>query len=91
MIIDAALFDCNDGEYVEELSLLQSRMFDSSGVGPISRMPRDICLRNCPKEGQLRSFVLDRVDRSGGDIAGWRFREARGPNWSGLKILIIND
>ena len=106
MLIDATLldFDPERREYVQELSTLQAHQHRTAGpcsVGPVrlnlgtlrAQMPLELTLRNCPEPGQHRSFVLDQVDRSGGDIAGWRFKEAPGPNRGArpLSVLLIND
>lgn len=66
--------------------------------------PRDFLMANCPVKGMNRAFRADRTDMSGGDIAGWRYVEADGPNkgntsWQGepsvvcepYRVLIIND
>lgn len=56
-------------------------------------MPWELTLRHCPLFGQHRSFVLKKIDKSGGDTAGWLFEEAPGPNRGAkvLQVLIIND
>lgn len=66
--------------------------------------PRNFVLKNCPQDGMHRSFHLKNVDRSGEDIAGWRYVEDAGPNKGRdfrnpgsprevppFTVLIIND
>lgn len=61
-------------------------------------------LQNCPEPGMHRTFGFKKVDDSGGDVAGWRYEEANGPNkgrhyrnggtgtaCKPLTVLIIND
>ena len=94
MILDAKQFTkSKDGIYVAEISELQ-----------LKSPPREFTLRNCPADGQHRTFHLTKVDESGGDVAGWIYEEDDGPNkgrsWADghppksvpvLKVLIIND
>jgi hypothetical protein len=94
MILDAKKFSkSSDGTLVVEISELQLR-----------RAPASFTLVNFPKDGQHRSFHPVGVDESGGDVAGWRYEQDKGPNcghsWEHGhppvsipvgKVLIIND
>lgn len=93
--------------------LLQCKAFTRSVDGTFVAEASDLGLRaplrsftlvDCPVVGQHRSFQFDRVDENSGDIAGWWYVEADGPNkgYSWLKgsppekvpvlrALIIND
>lgn len=96
MIFDAVDFAIDKcGEYVAEASLI--------GLKP-GQVLESFTLKNCPKEGQHRSFKRVRADVHGLTVAGWWYEEVAGPNcgrdWSQghpprevpvLKALIIND
>lgn len=90
MLLNASLFEFQpeNKTYCEEISLL-GRKCESLSL--ILRPSAIFTMRDCPRPGMHRSFQFAGVDRSGGDIAGWRFEEMAGPNHSGLKVLIIND
>lgn len=83
---------------------------EASELGPFGTInprvpPRSFLLRNCPEDGKHRTFTLVTVDKSFGDIMGWRYEENTGPNkgntsWRDYgqsvacepyKVLIIND
>lgn len=102
MLLDANQFDFSPErrEYVQELSTLQAHQHRTArpcSVGPLRGFQvvhRELTLQNCPELGQHRSFTLTQIDKSGGDVAGWRFRECRGPNCDDddpLQVLLIND
>ena len=87
MLLDAERldFDPERREYVQEMSQLK---------GLLQSIPRELTLTNCPEPGMHRSFQMDDVDKSGGDVAGWRYEEVPGPNRlrkTRLRVLLIND
>lgn len=84
--------------FVAEASMLR--------LPPGKALPKDFMFKNCPLPGMIRCFHFDRTDLSGdGDVAGWRFEEAPGPNCGNTSykepgspkkclpftVLIIND
>jgi len=96
VILNADQFEFLPDErcYTEELSLLNSWRLGIGVTGIV--VENYLTLLNCPEPGMQRSFRCVRIDRSGDDIAGWRFDEMPGPNRSGdaahrLNVLIIND
>jgi len=73
-------FVFSDGIYTVEMADLQ-----------LTKVPAIFRLKNCPVEGESRSFEYYRTDSSGGDAAGWWFREVGNTSKEALKVLIIND
>jgi hypothetical protein len=76
MILDRKHFD----ESNEEPGTLVAFISDLQ----LGRLPVEFGIRDGDKVG---SFVYDHKDESGGDIAGWHFKEEGGSR----KVLIIND
>ena len=101
MLLNANQFDFSPErrEYVQDLSTLLGQGLARPRAGPcsvrpVTQMHRELTLRDCPDLGQHRGFTLTRIDKSGGDIAGWRFQECQGPNCDDdnpLRVLLIND
>lgn len=88
MVFSANMFDFNPEtkEYCEEISMLARKRAEGMRLAPCH-----FTMSDCPLPGQHRSFRIKQIDKSGEDIAGWRYVEEEGPNHSGLKVLIIND
>lgn len=109
MVLDAQKFDRTNAEthkldpdgshYVQEISML-----NIPGIPEVTGL-HSFMLKNCPEPGMHRLFRLVGVDKSGGDIAGWRYEEVNGPNKGNdsyrnpgnpqqipaFTVLIIND
>ena len=80
-IFQASDFDLHDDIYSQELSYLQHRL----GVRSIGRT---ITIKgDAANRRPDRHYTLDHVDRCGGDIAGWWYREIAGSS----NVLIVND
>ena len=91
-------------EYVIELAEMQYTTDDETAAR-FSAPPPHFLLKDCPQPGMHRSFHFVKADKSGGDIAGWRYEEDNGPNKGNdsyrnpgnakrippFTILIIND
>lgn len=92
MILDANKFDRVDSETGETDPNGDQFVAEASELR-IGAPHEHVTLQNCPNPGQHRTFDFERHDWSGGDIAGWNYDEAAGPNRSDthLKVLIIND
>lgn len=58
-------------------------------VAEISELSHKIGTRNINRAITVcgRHYTFNKADRSGGDIAGWRYREISGTG----EVLIIND
>lgn len=80
MVLDAKLFDFQEDSstYVAEISELQ-----------LERTPGAFTLINCSGPFSTYSFKCVGVDRSGEDVAGWRYVGTR--LGKQVKALIIND
>ena len=91
-------------EFIIEIAELQHTT-DDEAIYRFTSPPRGFALWNCPLPGMYRSFHFVKADKSGGDIAGWRFEEDNGPNKGNdsylnsgnvkrippFTVLIIND
>lgn len=92
--LGADLFDYDESSntYSQELSLLARKPAAAALFG--AGVPGELVLAD---SDLLHRFVLEFVDRSGGDVAGWRFRETECGvcEWSRphrpATLLIVND
>lgn len=84
MILKENQFDFDGTTYTAEIS----ELYQSRSSGPRSA-PYRFTMSDCV-DGIERTFVIERVDKSGGDTAGWWYKEENSlvvPR----KVLIIND
>lgn len=106
-MFDATLFDRTDpatGKLDPEGSLFVAEAAEI-GLRPGMAPPSTFYFKNCPLPGMGRCFHATDADMSGGDVAGWRFEEDKGPNCGNTSyldpgnpqpcppftVLIIND
>ena len=92
-------------QFIIEIAELQYATTGDHCLGRFSEPPRTFLLQNCPLPGMHRMFHFVDVDKSGGDVMGWRFEEDNGPNKGNdsylnpgnakkippFTVLIIND